>query len=167
MRRALSIIDSINEKVGYYTSFLLLVMTFMMTYEIISRRLFNNPTSWAWPLCVQVECIIAAFAGGYCLLHNAHVRVDVVYTRFSARKRAIIDIATFVFVLLFLGIALWKSLEMGWISFSLTEHSMSGFEPPIWHLKFIILPIGVLLILLQALAEFTRSLRSLGGKTEQ
>lgn len=99
----LSIIDSVNDKVGNYTSFLLLLMTFMMAYEVISRRLFNSPTSWAWPLCVQLECIIAAFAGGYCLLHNAHIRVDIVYTRFSARGRTIIDIATFVFVLLFFG----------------------------------------------------------------
>lgn len=163
----LRVIDAINEKVGFYTSFLLVAMTFMMTYEVVARRLFNSPTSWAWSISTQLECIIAALAGGYCLLHHAHVRMDAVYSRISERSRAIIDIATFVLVLLVLGVMLWRTLEMGLLSFSLLEYDVRGFRPYIWHLKLIIIPGGVLLFLLQEIAEFTRSLQFLLRKRQQ
>lgn len=163
----LHVIDTINEKVGYYASFLLIVMTFMITYEVVARRLFNSPTSWAWSLSTQLECIIAALAGGYCLLHHAHVRMDAVYSRISERSRAMIDITTFVFVLLVLGVMLWRALEMGILSVSLWEHDVRGFRPYIWHLKLIIIPGGILLFLLQELAEFTRGLRFLLRKGHQ
>lgn len=163
----LHVIDTINEKVGSYTGFLLVAMIFMMTYEVVSRRLFNSPTSWAWSLSTQLECIIVALAGGYCLLHHAHVRMDAVYSRLSERNRAIIDVTTFVLVLLVLGVMLWRTLEMGILSVSLWEHDVRGFRPYIWHLKLIIIPGGVLLFLLQELAEFTRSLRFLRRKRHQ
>ena len=163
----LHLIDTINEKIGSYAGLLLIVMTLMMTYEVASRRIFGEPTSWAWPLCCQLQCTIAALAGGYCLLRQAHVRMDVLYSRLSHRKRAIMDIATFILVLLFLGIALWKTTEMGLLSFSLMEHDVRGFKPYIWHLKLIIIPLGVLLFLLQELAEITRSLQFLRGREQQ
>ena len=109
----LHVIDTINEKVGFYASFLIIIMVLMMTYEVVVRRLFNNPTSWAWPLCCQLECIIAALAGGYCLLHHAHVRMDAIYSRLPERRRAALDIATFVFALLVLGVMLWRTSEAG------------------------------------------------------
>lgn len=160
----LHLIDTINEKIGSYTGFLLIVMTFMMTYEVVSRRIFGDPTSWAWSMSTQLQCIIVALAGGYCLLHHAHVRMDALYSRLSPRQRAITDIATFVFVLLVLGVMLWRTTEMGLLSFSLREHDVRGFRPYIWHLKLIIIPGGVLLLLLQELAEFIRSLQFLFRK---
>ena len=163
----LHLIDTINDKVGSYAGLLLVVMTLMMTYEVVARRVFGDPTSWAWPLCCQLQCIIAALAGGYCLLHKAHVRMDVLYSRLSHKKRAIMDITTFILVLLFLGIALWRTTEMGLLSFSLMEHDVRGFKPYIWHLKLIIIPSGVLLLLLQEIAEFTRNIHFLRGRGQQ
>lgn len=153
------IVDTVNDKIGSYIGLTVVVMTLMMTYEVLSRRLFNNPTSWAWPLCVQMQVVVAALAGGYCLLSKAHVRMDVIYSRFSPRTRAVIDIATFIFVLLFLGVALWKATVMGLLSFSGSERSISGFRPYIWHLKLIVIPLGILLFLVQEIAEFIRNLQ--------
>jgi len=160
----LRLIDAINEKVGSYTGFLLVVMTIMMTWEVVARRFFNSPTSWAWPLCVQLQLVVAALSGGYCLLHKAHVRMDVFYSRLSPKKQAIMDLATFVFVLIFLGVAMWRATEMGLLSFSVLETANVGFKPPIWHLKLIIIPSGILLFLLQEIAQFIRNLRVARGR---
>ncbi len=160
----LRLIDAINEKIGSYAGLLLVVMTFMMTWEVVARRLFNSPTSWAWPLCVQLQLVVAALAGGYCVLHKAHVRMDVFYSRLSPKKQAIMDLATFVFVLIFLGVAMWRATEMGLLSFSVLETTNVGFKPPIWHLKLIIVPLGILLFLLQEIAEFIRNLRVARGR---
>ena len=160
----LRLIDAINEKIGSYTGFLLVIMTIMMTWEVVARRFFNSPTSWAWPLCVQLQLVVAALSGGYCLLHNAHVRMDVFYSRLSPKKQAIMDLATFVFVLIFLGVAMWRATEMGLLSFSVLETANVGFRPPIWHLKLIIIPSGILLFLLQEIAQFIRNLRVARGR---
>lgn len=74
------------------------------------------------------------------------------------------DLATFVFVLIFLGVAMWRATEMGLRSFSLLETANVGFRPPIWHLKLIIIPSGILLFLLQEIAEFIRNLRVARGR---
>jgi TRAP-type mannitol/chloroaromatic compound transport system permease small subunit len=157
----LHIINTTNEKIGSYIGLLLIAMTIMMTYEVVGRRLFNSPTSWAWPMCVQCQVILAALAGGYCVLHEAHVRMDVIYSRLSRRLRAALDVATFAFVLIFLGVGLWTTLEAGLLSFSLKEYVLVGFKPPIWHLKLVVIPLGILLFLFQAVAKFVRNLQVL------
>jgi len=153
-------IDATNEKIGNYVSILLIPMTLMMTWEIVSRRLFNIPTSWAWPLCVQVECVLAGLAGGYCFLHHMHVRVDIIYTHFSERKRTIVELVICVLALFALGLALWSSIDMGTVSFGFREYTMSGFRPPIWHLKLLVIPLAIVFFLLQVLATLKHNLQT-------
>jgi len=95
--------------------------------------------------------------GGYVLLHKAHIRVDVLWSRLSPRRAAIADLVTCGFAFLFLGVLLWFSARMAWWSVLTLEISKTPFGPAIYPLK-ISLVIGVLLLLLQLISKTIRDL---------
>jgi TRAP-type mannitol/chloroaromatic compound transport system permease small subunit len=96
-------------------------------------------------------------AGGYALLHRAHVRIDVIYERFSPRTRSYLDVITFVFFVLYVGTLVWIGTEIAWKSFLIGETTGSPWNPPIWPVRFAI-PIAGLLLLLQGVANLLRDL---------
>ncbi len=156
MKAVLRTIDKISNAVGNSISYLVPVMSLLMVIEVIARYLFQRPTQWVWPIDTQLMVIVFGFAGCYTMLNQMHVRVDVVYSKLSPKKRAILDIITLIFAIFFLIALLWVSIEMGWSSALRGESDQAGFEPPIWHLKLVVIPIGIVLMLLQTIANFVR-----------
>lgn len=121
------------------------------------RYLFNLPTIWVWEMNALLLCVIVALGGGYALLVRGHVRTDLLYSRFSPRTKAIMDIVTSCFMFVFLGALLWQGIEQGLLSLVRLEHSHSLFRPPIYPFK-IILAVGIFLFILQGLADLVRNI---------
>jgi len=92
MRKTLRIIDSINEKIGTLASWLVIAMVIVILYEVIARYVFNSPTTWAFNSMRLIGGAVIVLGWAYAQLHNAHIRVDVFYSYFSARKKALVDI---------------------------------------------------------------------------
>ena len=92
MRKILHIIDSINERVGSISSWLVLVLIIVILYEVISRYVFNKPTTWGFDTFRMISGAIIVFGWAYTQRHNSHIRVDVLYAHFSPRKKAFIDV---------------------------------------------------------------------------
>ena len=157
MKRFLSAIDTLNHWVGVSVSYMMLLVLGVTLFEVISRFVFNYPTVWAYEVTGNLFGFYMIIGGGYVLLHKAHIRVDVFWSKFSLRNQAIIDLATCVFVFLFLGLLLWTSSDNAWRSIQILEHGITPFAPPIYPLK-VCLVIGVLLILLQLIVKTIRDL---------
>lgn len=149
-------IDLINDWTGKIFSFAFIPLTLIAVFEVVSRYMFNRPTLWAWDINIQLLAIITMFGGGYTLLKGEHVIVDIFVSRFSLRKRAIVDSITGLLVLFAVGILVWKATQMGWDSFLRRERLSSVWEPPIYPLKMMV-PIGALLLFLQGSAKFIRN----------
>ena len=94
----------------------------------------------------------------YTLLHHGHVRIDLIYSRFSPRVRASLDIATY---LVFFFPFCYILLEQGWIyaatSWAQNETSGSAALPWVPHIKTVI-PVTAGMLLLQGSANFIRSI---------
>lgn len=160
-------IDKISDTVGNYFSYALPLMAVLMIIEVGARYLFNQPTSWIWPVDIQLMVLVFAFAGCYAMLNHTHVRVDIIYGRLSERGKVITDAATFIVPLFFLCILVWVSIDVGWVAFLRGESTLAGFEPPIWHLKLIIIPLGAILLLMQTVANLGRRLRLVFKRKQQ
>jgi len=150
-------IDTVSEWSGKIFSMIILIITGLLMFEITLRYIFNAPTIWVHETCQHLFAGYSILAGAYVLLYYAHVKVDVIYARFSPRRRAIIDSVTYSFFFVFVGLMLWHGIDMASDSVRIMEVSFSPFAPPIWPLK-LTLPIGAFLILLQGLAHFSRVL---------
>jgi len=92
MRKTLRIIDSINEKIGTLSSWLIIAMVIVILCEVIARYVFNSPTTWAFSSMRLIGGAAIVLGWAYAQLHNAHIRVDVFYTHFSPRVKALVDI---------------------------------------------------------------------------
>jgi TRAP-type mannitol/chloroaromatic compound transport system permease small subunit len=157
IRNVLHIIDTINEWVGRAVSVLVWPVVFLLGTEVTLRYVFNKPTLWAMPLSLYAFGTIAIVAGGYVLLHKEHVVVDVLYSRYSPRVKAGLDVFTAFFFFLFCGALLWKGIEFAQTSVIAGEKYTGVWQPIIWPIK-LMLPFGALLIVLQGLAKLTRDL---------
>ena len=152
-------IDRLSEWTGNGVSWIVLVLTAAMGFEVIARYAFNAPTKWAYDISYMLGGSFFLMGAAYTLRVGGHVRIDVIYNRFSPRVRAIIDVAfTLVFFFPLWGMLLYTLVPYVYHSWAIGERTLESFwRPPIYPFKTV-MPVGVLLLLLQGLAEFIRSL---------
>ena len=157
LRAITSNIDAINEWVGRVSSILLLPLVITVTYEVVARYVFNNPTVWSSELSEFLFGSYALVLGGYALLHGTHIKMDIIYNRFPPRRKAIIDSITVLLFFLFMSVAVWQGWEYALRAVQINEHSRSFWSPPTYHVKLLI-PLGFALLLLQGVAKFIRDM---------
>jgi len=153
----LSLIDSSNEWIGRVTCFLVIFIAVIMTVEVVSRYGFNRPTTWVWDVSTQFGAAFYLLGGAYALLHHAHVRIDVLYTRFPLKVQAITDLITSILFFLFCIVLVWKGWEIAWASLMMREVENSLFAPPLYPLRMLFV-VACFLLLLQGGAKFIRDL---------
>lgn len=97
----------------------------------------------------------------WALRHDRHVRVDVLYARFSARTRAWIEVGGHLLLLLPLALfLLWISLDYVAASWQVRESSREpGGLPGLFLLKSLI-PLSAWLLAVQSLALCVQQLRA-------
>jgi len=149
-------IDTLSEWSGKILFPLVLFLALTIVYEVISRFLFNRPTTWGTELSTMIYGVYVIAGGAYALLYAEHVRMDLLYSRWSKRTKAIVDSCTFPFFFLLCGVLLWKSGVYGWESVLRLEHSIrTPWAPPLYPWKMTI-PVAALLILLQGMSKLIR-----------
>lgn len=156
MRRLLKIIDGISEWSGKLFSYLLWPGVAVLIYEVVARHLFNAPTIWAHGTTQRIFAVYYFICGAYVSLYRDHITMDLIYTRFSLRKRAFLDIIGFLFFFSFCGVLLWYGSRYAWTSLIRLEPCNTPFRAPLYPIKLAI-PLGALLILLQELANLWRN----------
>ncbi len=153
-------IDKINEWIGRIVSFMVPIIIGITVYEVILRYVFNSPTIWVHETSDHLFAFSFLLGGAYTFSQGGHVKVDVLYNRFSARNRVILDLCTSFFFFLFIGLLLWKGGEMAWESVRLLERSQTPWGPYVFHV-YLAVPVAAMLMLLQGLAFLMRDVRKL------
>lgn len=159
-------IDRLNTVVGRAATWLVLLMTIISAGNSIIRYAFNASSN-AW-LEIQWYLFAAVFllCAGYTLLHNEHIRIDVVAGRFSRRTQAWIEVIGGLFFLLPMAcLILWLSWPLFVGSFASGEMSSDAGGLVRWPAKLLI-PAGFLLLALQGVSEIIKRLAFLLGLTE-
>lgn len=159
VKPALHVIDLISEWTGKAVSFLIIPMVLILCYEVVLRYVFNAPTLWAHEISRHFFGLFFVLGFAYTHRHHAHVNVDILIRRLSARGQAIVNIVTSVFFFYLFGLMLWFGSTYAWRAILLQETTQSVFGSPVYPIK-VAIPIGALLILLQGLAQLVRDLNT-------
>jgi TRAP-type mannitol/chloroaromatic compound transport system permease small subunit len=157
MKRLLKIIDSISDWSGRLFSYLLWPGVAVLVYEVVARYVFNAPTIWAHGTTQRIFAVYYFICGAYISLNRSHITMDIIYERFSPRKKAILDIIGFIFFFAFCGVLLWYGSRYAWVSTINLEPDNTPFRAPLYPIKMMI-PVGALLIILQELANLWRNI---------
>jgi TRAP-type mannitol/chloroaromatic compound transport system permease small subunit len=158
----MSLLDRIIERIGKLTSWLSLLLVLVIVVDVALRYLFSITTAASFELEWHLFALIFLLGSAYALQQDKHVRVDVFYTHYSPKKKALVNlIGTLVFLIPFCSIAFWESLSFVKSSFLLGETSpQPGGLPFRWLIKSSI-PVGFFLLGLQGLSLIVRSLKIL------
>ena len=157
------LIDALNEWVGRLTCWLVLVAVLVSAGNATIRYLFNMSSN-AW-LEIQWYLFSAVFlfCAGYALLHNQHVRIDVVTGRLSKQAQAWIDIFGTLFFLLPMALTiLWLSWPVFVDAYQHNEVSTNAGGLIVWPAR-LMLPVGFFLLILQGLSELIKRIAFLRG----
>jgi TRAP-type mannitol/chloroaromatic compound transport system permease small subunit len=157
MNRFLLLIDSISTGVGKAFSWLILVLTAAMTYEVFVRYALNAPTTWAFDFSYITYGALFLMCGAYTLARKAHVRGDFLYRSWRPRTQAALDLV--LYVIFFLpGVTALVYAGWGYAEFSVRFREVSIFSPagiPVFPLK-VLIPVAGAFLLLQGIAEIVR-----------
>jgi TRAP-type mannitol/chloroaromatic compound transport system permease small subunit len=158
-------IDGISEWTGRIFVWLIIPLTIVVVYEVISRRFFNAPHIWATEVTNYIYGPHFMLAAAYTLLYRSHVSIDIIYGHFSPRTRGLLDIFTYlVFFFPFCAIVFYQGIVFAQTSWSIGETSESAALKVVPLIKSII-PLTFALLLIQGLANFIRSImRVVRGK---
>ena len=157
------LIDSLNNRIGRLAYWLTLAAVLVSSGNAVIRSLFDKSSN-AW-LELQWYLFSAVFllCGGYALLHNAHVRIDVIYTRWSRRTQLWIDIFGTLFFLLPMAVLImvlsWPVFINAYVG---NEVSSNAGGLVIWPAR-LLLPIGFFLLTLQGISELIKRIAILRG----
>jgi TRAP-type mannitol/chloroaromatic compound transport system permease small subunit len=155
-------ITGLNRWVGRTAAWLVLPMFLMLILDVLMRYFVGRPTVWTSELTQLVFGFYAVIGGGWLLVERAHVNVDILYGRLSAKRKALVDVATSFLFFLFLGVLLWQGASLAYDSIIRLETSQSIWNPHVWPVKAAI-PLAGLLLLLQGLVRLASDIRVLMG----
>jgi len=161
-------IDSLNEWVGYFTSWLTTLLVVVVCYDVFTRYVLKNSYVAVQELEWHIFAVIFLVGAAYTLKEDKHVRVDVIYTRLSAKKKAVVNLAgTVLFLLPFTLLVTKTAIPFAINAYHFNEISPDpGGLPYRWLLKSAIV-VGFALLFMQGLSLGIKSFLTIIGNEEE
>jgi TRAP-type mannitol/chloroaromatic compound transport system permease small subunit len=147
------VIDFIAEVMGRIGWVLLLYCMIFGVTDVFLRYVLNSPSLWI-STTVQIAMVLLACVGGiYALNDDNFVKLDLFYANFSPRKKAICDIITVVFTVMFLSVLIWKGTTAAQLSLKMKQVTPTSIPFPIYPIK-IFIPISGIIMLVVVFKKF-------------
>ncbi|MGK7900041.1 MAG: TRAP transporter small permease subunit [Hormoscilla sp.] len=167
--RLSKIIDRINQSIGQLTLWLVLIMIIVGVWNVIGRYLgnaigqnlsSNSLIETQWYLFDIIFLVSAAYA----LKHNEHVRVDLFYSGWPPKRKALVNfIGTLLFLIPFSILVIYFSWQAVYYSWKILEASPDPGGLPRYPIKTMI-PIAFALLILQGISEAIKNFAIFTGK---
>ncbi len=168
MMAMVRLIDRVNGLSGVIVAWVVFPLILASCFEVFSRYALNAPTIWAFELGYMAMGTHALIGAAYTLREGGHIRIDVLYSHFPDKTKAVVDTAGYL--LLFLPVVCWVSYGLWdyWVeAYVDNDHSgQSAWNPVIWPFRLVFF-VGYFLLALQGVAELVRCVRVLTGKTPE
>lgn len=162
IERFLNVSDSISRWSGKIIAFGIILNCIVVGYDVFLRYVLHSPIYWGLELNLFIFGTYFMIGAAYTLLDREYVSMDAIYLRLSLKKRMVLDIFGYLIILIFLAFFLWQAIRFTAESWRVLEISDSMWGPILYPIKTVI-PIGISLVMLQALANFVRIIRGIGA----
>ena len=150
-------IDFISLKTGPATMYLVFVMMFILILSFVTRNIINIPLIWIIEMAQFVMTGYYLLGGGYSMLTDDHVRMDLIYSKLKDKTKALLDSLTSVFLIFYLVVLLIGSISSLTYTLETNQRLFTAWAPYVWPIKSI-MTFGILLMLLQSIAIFFKDI---------
>jgi TRAP-type mannitol/chloroaromatic compound transport system permease small subunit len=159
-------IDRLNQSVGLFTTWLILIVTLISAGNAIVRKAFSISSNGLLEIQWYLFAAVFLLGAGYGFLKNSHVRIDFVSGMLSARTRNWIDVGGILLALFpfcFLCIYLsWPLFVQAYNTGEMSSNAGGLIRWPVYAL----VPLGFGLLMLQGVSELIKRLSFLIGSGE-
>ncbi len=181
--RFVRVVDAMNHGIGRFAMYLLFALMAVLMWSSISK-VVSTPSLWTLEVAQFIMVAYYILGGPYSMQQGAHVRMDLLYERWSPKKRAAWDSVTVFALIFYLGVLLWGAIDstvyslglkytpidISWLPFDIPwaktgfmERAPTSFRPYLWPVK-VIMCIGMVLMILQALSCLFRDIATIRGE---
>ncbi len=157
-------IDRFIDWIGRGTAWICLLMVIIVATNVILRYMFRIGPVSLQELEWHLMSPIALIGMSYAMRHNAHVRVDILYERFSPKGQLLIDLFAAIVTLIVSVILIQLSFKFAYQAYAIGEGSPDPGGLPYRFLLRAFIPSGFALLALQAIAQGIRLVLRLKGK---
>lgn len=163
--RPSALLDGLLERVGSFASWLWLAVVGVILVSVISRYVFSEGSVMMEEIQWHISSMVWLIGLSYALVHDSHVRVDVIHERLGPRTQAWIELlGLLILALPFLAIGVymgWPYFHESWLQGEVAQ-SPNGL-PYRWFLKFFI-PLAFALLVVAAFSRLLRCTAMLFGR---
>lgn len=151
------LIDKLNKKIAELSAWFSLLLVIMTSTVVILRYVFDIGFIALQELILYLHAAMFLLGSAYTLSQDGHVRVDVFYSRFNARKQALVNLAGCLLMLLPMCCCiLYYSLPFAWDSWQILEGSVSSTGLPLVFIFKSLIPLFASLMILQTIAQIIK-----------
>jgi TRAP-type mannitol/chloroaromatic compound transport system permease small subunit len=154
-------VDGVNRVVGRLAMYMIFAMMGLLLYSVITKTFFIPPI-WSLEMAQFSMAAYYLLGGGYSMQLDSHVRMDLIYDRWSPKRKGFADSITSFCLVFYLIILLYGGFSSTEYALQYGEESFSSWAPRMAPIK-IIMTLGIALMLLQAIATFFRDLARARG----
>ena len=154
-------VDTLNRYVGLFAMYLVIAMMAVLLYSSFMKN-FSVPPLWTLEVSQFIMVAYFLLGGGYSLQMGAHVRMDLLYGRWSPQFKASVDAVTVILLVFYLVMLLYGGYSSSGYAVEYGERSYSSWRPYMAPIK-IIMTIGIFTMLLQATATFIKDVAAARG----
>lgn len=156
-------IDAFSTLLGKLAMWMILATTLISASNAIVRKLFNVSSNAFLEIQWYLFAGVFLLASGWVFMKNAHVRIDFISSKFSARGRNWVDvfgILVFVFPLCYMMAKLgWPVFHNAWVSGEMSSNAGGLVRWPVYGL----IPLGFAVLAIQAVSELIKRIAFLTG----
>jgi len=158
-------IDSVNEKLGVFASWLTTGLVLLMCYDVFMRYFFASSKAWILELEWHLFALIFLLGASYALKEDKHVRVDIFYSSFSKKKKALVNlVGSVLFLIPWCAVIIWKSSVYAMTSFHSSEGSPQPGGLPARYIIKGMVAFAFFMLLMQAISLLISSILTLKSK---
>ena len=150
-------IDYISLKTGRVTMYLVFVMMFILILSFVTRNIINIPLIWIIEMAQFVMTGYYLLGGGYSMLTDDHVRMDLIYSKLKDKTKSLLDSLTSVFLIFYLLVLFYGSISSLTYTIETNQRLFTAWAPYVWPIKSI-MTFGIGLMLLQSIAIFFKDI---------
>ena len=158
-------VDLINRTIGRFAMYLIFAMMGILLFGAISRSIFDVPHIWVVEMAQMTMAAYYILGGAYSVQLDSHVRMDLLYGRWSLRTRAIVDAVTGCLLTFYVIFLLYGGFSSTQYAIEYNQKNYSAWAPPMAPIK-IVMTFGIAMMLLQVIATFFKDLEKAKGEKD-
>jgi TRAP-type C4-dicarboxylate transport system permease small subunit len=156
-------VEAVGRVFGHLAMYLIFAMVGALVWSVIMRTGFNRPPLWTVEMAQFLLAAYYILGGPWTLQLDSHVRMDLLYSRWSPRGRAFADTITAVCLITYLVVMLVGGVSSSAYAIEYNQHAATAWRPAMAPIK-VIMTFGIVLMILQAVAFFFRDLARIRGR---